>query len=189
MVVHISRYTDIFFHLTTPPFTHRKKITSNKDALSGSASISKSIGKSDTIDFRTDIPQREIIPAASRYCLPSKSNINLRCTCFALVSPSRPSLGGPRILSRLPFMVLVLMLSNSSIVLIRSLSYTKLFRLQEHLYNATAKTTLKWRTKLFLPTTMGCRAGCWVGWEKRTLTTNYNLWPFLLSLVWCIGHI
>lgn len=69
--------------------------------------MSRSIGKSETIDLSTDIPQRDIIPAASRYWRPSKSNISRRCTCFALVSPSRPSRGGPRILSRLPCIVLL----------------------------------------------------------------------------------
>lgn len=89
----------------TAPFTHRKKMTSNNEELRGRASINRSIGKSETIVLSTDIPHREMIPAASRYCLPSNSNINRRCTCLALVNPSRPSREGPRILSRLPCMV------------------------------------------------------------------------------------
>lgn len=115
--------------------THRKKMTSSREELCGNASISKSMGRSETIAFTTDIPHREIIRAASRYCLPSNNSINLRCTCFALVNPSRPSRDGPRILSRLPCIFKTILISS-----IKVHNYSlQLDRTRAHRSNATSQ--------------------------------------------------
>lgn len=82
------------------------KNDSNRYALCGRASINKSMGSSATTERKTDGPRRPTTVAASRYWRPSESSINRRSTWRGLVKPSRPSRDGPRILSRLSFIVL-----------------------------------------------------------------------------------
>lgn len=145
------------------PFTHRKKMTSNNEELRGRASINRSIGKSETIVLSTDIPHREMIPAASLYCLPSNSNINRRCTCLALVNPSRPSRDGPRILSRLPCMVVKNLSSRFQFTIClqlfnwlrskRQFTGIRIIPITScHLYRATVESTLMlpYHTHLFV---------------------------------------